>query len=60
MRSIRPVCSPYRFSAVSFGALTARGVDGVTQFGVLPLAEVILLDTSCDLVGLDLDSPEVE
>lgn len=34
--------------------LTARGVDGVPQLGVLPLAQLVLLGSGGGLGGLDL------
>lgn len=39
--------------------LTTGGVDGVSQLGVLPLAQVVLLHPSCHLVGLHLRTPEI-
>lgn len=38
-------------------ALTTGGVNGVSQFSVLPLAQVVLLHPSCHLVGLHLRTP---
>lgn len=39
--------------------LTAGGVNGVSQFSVLPLAQVVLLHPSCHLVGLHLRTPVI-
>lgn len=43
--------------------LTTRGVNGIPQFSVLPLAQLVLLGTSCCFRGLNLwtsDTPRGE